>query len=42
MICPVCHSQMIKVRARFDQPGPAQIRCVECRFTIFYRGLKAA
>lgn len=42
MICPVCHNQMIKVRSRLDANAPGQIRCIECRFTIFYRGLKAA
>lgn len=42
MICPVCHSQMIKVRSQADQTQPGQIRCVNCRFAIFYRGLKAA
>ena len=42
MICPVCHAQMIKVRNRLDSTQAGQIRCVECRYAIFYRGLKAA
>jgi hypothetical protein len=41
MICPLCHSQMIKVRVRHDSTQPGQIRCIQCRFAIFYRGLKA-
>ena len=40
MICPLCHSQMIKVRARADVSGPSQIRCVDCRFVIFYCGIR--
>ena len=39
VICPLCHSQMIKVRSRAGS-GPEQIRCIDCRFVIFYRGMK--
>ncbi|MBI4859691.1 MAG: hypothetical protein HY815_05435 [Candidatus Riflebacteria bacterium] len=39
VICPHCHSQMIKVRKATNPEGPSQIRCVECRFEIFYRGV---
>ena len=42
VICPVCHSQMIKVRNQAHSQEPGQIRCINCRFAIFYRGLKAA
>jgi hypothetical protein len=42
MICPLCHSQMIKVRTRPGQSEPSEIRCVDCRFFIFYRGIKPA
>ena len=41
MICPLCHSQMIKVHARAHGGRPEQIRCLDCRFVIFYRGLRA-
>lgn len=40
MICPVCHAQMIKVKSQLTVKEPDQIRCVSCRFAIFYRGLK--
>jgi len=42
MVCPVCHSQMIKSRALSKGTFPSSIRCVQCNFVIYYKGLKAA
>lgn len=42
MICPVCHGQMIKTKARPVDACPKSIKCVHCRFVIYYKGVEAA
>lgn len=42
MVCPVCHGQMIKTKARPVDACPKSIRCVHCRFVIYYKGVAAA
>ena len=42
MICPVCHGQMIKSKHSPSDPLPESIKCVCCRFVIYFKGLKPA